>query len=89
MKRRRIIVVLLILIIIGIGGAIYVTKSNQQAALERGLRSEKPERLANALKENKDVLEVLKDNQKTPLTTTFKVTIGSESGTSDLDGDVY
>ncbi|WP_214727464.1 DUF5057 domain-containing protein [Exiguobacterium sp. s168] len=42
-----------------------------------------------ALKENKDVLEVMKDNQKTPLTTTFKVTIGSESGTSDLDGDVY
>ena len=42
-----------------------------------------------ALKENKDVLEVVKDNQKTPLTTTFKVTIGSESGTSDLDGDVY
>lgn len=42
-----------------------------------------------ALKENKDVLEVMKDNQKTPLTTTFKVTIGSESGASDLDGDVY
>lgn len=42
-----------------------------------------------ALKENKDVLEVMKDNQKTPLTTTFKVTIGSEAGTSDLDGDVY
>lgn len=42
-----------------------------------------------ALKENKDVLEVMKENQKTPLTTTFKVTIGSESGTSDLDGDVY
>ncbi|MGI1804185.1 DUF5057 domain-containing protein [Exiguobacterium sp. TDN 0502] len=42
-----------------------------------------------ALKENKDVLEVMRDNQKTPLTTTFKVTIGSESGTSDLDGDVY
>lgn len=51
MKRRRIIVVLLILIIIGIGGAVYVTKSNQQAALEQGLRSEKPERLANALKD--------------------------------------
>ncbi|WP_313351120.1 ankyrin repeat domain-containing protein [Exiguobacterium sp.] len=51
MKRRRIIVVLLILIIIGIGGAIYVTKSNQQAALEQGLRSEKPEQLANALKD--------------------------------------
>ncbi|WP_235195164.1 DUF5057 domain-containing protein [Exiguobacterium oxidotolerans] len=42
-----------------------------------------------ALKENKDVLEVMKENQKTPLTTTFKVTIGSESGTSDLDEDVY
>ncbi len=42
-----------------------------------------------ALKEHKEVLEVMKDNQKTPLTTTFKVTIGSESGTSDLDGDVY
>ncbi len=41
------------------------------------------------LKENKDVLEVMKDNQKTPLTTTFKVTISSEAGTSDLDGDVY
>lgn len=51
MKRRRIIVVLLILIIIGIGGGIYVTKSNQQAALEQGLRSEKPEQLANALKD--------------------------------------
>ncbi len=42
-----------------------------------------------ALKENKDVLEVMKDNQKTPLTTTFKVTLSSEAGTSDLDGDVY
>jgi hypothetical protein len=42
-----------------------------------------------ALKEKKEVLEVVKDNQKTPLTTRFKVTIGSESGTSDLDGDVY
>jgi|GEM_PF-3612840 len=31
----------------------------------------------------------MKDNQKTPLTTTFKVTISSEAGTSDLDGDVY
>lgn len=51
MKRRRIIVVLLILIIIGIGRGIYVTKSNQQAALEQGLRSEKPEQLANALKD--------------------------------------
>lgn len=51
MKRNRIIAVLLILIIIGIGGAVYVTKSNQQAALEQGLRSEKPERLAKALKD--------------------------------------
>lgn len=51
MKRKRIIAVLLILIIIGIGGAVYVTKANQHAALEQGLRSEKPERLANALKD--------------------------------------
>lgn len=50
MKRKRIIAVLLILIIIGIGGTVYVIKTNQQAALEQGLRSEKPERLANALK---------------------------------------
>ncbi|KTR26259.1 hypothetical protein RSA11_11150 [Exiguobacterium indicum] len=41
------------------------------------------------LKENKDVLEVLKNDQKTPLSTTFKVTIGSDSGSTDLDGDVY
>lgn len=51
MKRKQIVAVLLILIIIGIGGAVYVTKSNQQAALEKGLRSEKPERLAKALKD--------------------------------------
>ena len=50
MKRKQIVAVLLILIIIGIGGTVYVTKSNQQAALEKGLRSEKPERLADALK---------------------------------------
>ncbi|WP_214859618.1 DUF5057 domain-containing protein [Exiguobacterium sp. s161] len=41
------------------------------------------------LKENKDVLEVLKNDKKTPLSTTFKVTIGSDSGSTDLDGDVY
>jgi len=52
MKRKRIVTVLLILIIIGIGGTVYVTKSNQQAALEQGLRSEKPERLADALKDS-------------------------------------
>ncbi|WP_029331069.1 ankyrin repeat domain-containing protein [Exiguobacterium oxidotolerans] len=51
MKRKRIITVLLILIIIGIGGTMYVIKANQQAALEQGLRSEKPEQLASALKE--------------------------------------
>lgn len=51
MKRKRIIAVLLILIIIGIGGTVYVIKANQHAALEQGLRSEKPERLASALKD--------------------------------------
>lgn len=42
-----------------------------------------------ALKENKTVLEVMKDNQSTPLTTTFKVNISSESNPSEYDGDVY
>ncbi|MGI1804184.1 ankyrin repeat domain-containing protein [Exiguobacterium sp. TDN 0502] len=51
MKRKRLITVLLMLLIMGIGGTVYVIQTNQQAALEQGLRSEKPERLANALKD--------------------------------------
>jgi len=42
-----------------------------------------------ALKENNDVLEVMKDNQSTPLTTTFKVNISSDSNPSEYDEDVY
>lgn len=46
-----------------------------------------------ALKENKDVLEVIKEGttEKQPLTTTFKVTISSEGSgsTTESDTDVY
>ncbi|WP_313122648.1 DUF5057 domain-containing protein [Exiguobacterium sp.] len=42
-----------------------------------------------ALKENKTVLEVMKDNQSTPLTTTFKVNISSDSNSPENDKDVY
>lgn len=43
------------------------------------------------LKENKEVLEVIKEGttEKQPLTTTFKVTISSEGSTTESDTDVY
>lgn len=42
-----------------------------------------------ALKENNDVLEVIKGDGKQPLTTTFKVNISSDSNPSEYDGDMY
>ncbi|MCT4778767.1 MULTISPECIES: DUF5057 domain-containing protein [Exiguobacterium] len=44
-----------------------------------------------ALKENKDIFEVIKEGttEKQPLTTTFKVTISSEGSTGESDTDVY